>query len=47
MDRHLAVAKRVDLRLDDVAHDDLVPELREAGARDETDVARAEDGDAH
>ncbi len=47
MDRNLASAKRVDLLRDDVADDDVVPELGEAGARDEPDVAGAEDRDTH
>ena len=32
---------------DDVAHDDVVPEIGEAGAGDEADVAGAEDRDSH
>ncbi len=45
VDRDLAGAQRVDLRRDDVADDDVVAELGEARAGDETDVAGAEDGD--
>ena len=47
VDRHDARAQRVDLRLDDVANDDVVAELGEAGAGDEADVPRAEDRDLH
>ena len=45
-DRHLAAAKALDPLGDHVPHGDAVPELREAGARDEPDVPCAEDGDA-
>ena len=47
MDRDDTRPQRVDLRLDDVANDDLVAELREARAGDEADVPRAEDRDLH
>ena len=47
MDRDDACPQRVDLRLDDVANDDVVSELREARAGDEADVPRAEDRDLH
>ena len=47
MDRDDARPQRVDLRLDDVANDDVVAELREARAGDEADVPRAEDRDLH
>ena len=47
VDRNDTRAQRVDLRLDDVADDDVVPELREAGAGDEAHVPRAEDRDLH
>ena len=46
VDRHLAAAERLDAVREDVAHDDVVAELGKAGARDEADVARAEDRDA-
>ncbi len=45
-DRHLAGAEPLDPGLDDVAHDDVVPQLGEAGAGDEADVAGAEDCDS-
>ena len=45
VDRHLASLERVDLLRDDVADDDVVPELGEARPGDEADVAGAEDGD--
>ena len=42
----LGVRRTRSIFLDDVAHDDLVPEpLRQAGARDETHRSRAEDSD--
>ena len=44
-DRHLAGAKPLDALGEDVAHHDLVTELREARAGDETDVAGTEDSD--
>ena len=47
MDRHVAVSQRVDLLRDDVADDDVVPEIGHAGAGDEADVAGAEDRDSH
>jgi hypothetical protein len=47
VDRELPSAQGVDLLGDDVAHDDVVPELGEAGTRDEADVAGAEDRDLH
>ena len=47
VDRHLAAAQRVDPLLDDVADDDVVAEVGEAGAGDEADVAGAEDRDPH
>ena len=47
VDRHASAAEDVDLLRDDVAHGDLVPELREAGARDQADVAGTEDGNFH
>ena len=43
VDRHLARAQLLDPLGDDVADDDVVPELGEARAGDETDVAGAED----
>ena len=45
VDRHVPGAEHVDLLGDDVAHDHFVPELGEARAGDEADVARAEDRD--
>ena len=42
---HPAGAQRLDLLGDDVANDDVVPEIGEARPRDETRVARAEDRD--
>ena len=45
VDRHLARAQRLDPLGQDVADDDVVPEIGEARAGDETDVARAEDCD--
>jgi hypothetical protein len=45
VDRHLAAAQRVDLGGHDVARPDLVPELREAGGRDEANPANADDAD--
>ena len=45
VDRHLAGAQPLDPVGDDVADDDVVPELGEARAGDEADVARAEDSD--
>ena len=47
MDRHATLAQCIDLLRDDVAHDDLVPEVGEARAGDEADVPRAEDRDLH
>ena len=47
VDRHPAAAKRVDLLGDDVADDDVVPQVGEAGTGDEADVAGAEDCDLH
>jgi hypothetical protein len=47
VDRDHALREAVDLRLVDVDADDVVADLRQARARDEADVARAEDGDAH
>ena len=47
VDRHVPGAEHVDLLGDDVAHDHFVPELGEARAGDETDVARSEDRDPH
>ena len=44
-DRHLAAAKRVDLLRHDVADGDVVPELGEARAGYEADIAGAEDSD--
>ena len=46
VDRHLAALQRRDALGDDVADDDRVAELGEAGTGDEADVAGAEDGDA-
>jgi hypothetical protein len=46
VDRHLAAPERVDPRRDHVPHGHAMTELREACARDEPHVARAEDGDA-
>ena len=43
VERHLAARERLDLLRDDVADDDLVAELGEAGPRDEADPAGAED----
>ena len=45
VDRHLAAAQLLDPLGEDVADDDVVTELGEARAGDETDVARAEDCD--
>ena len=47
VDGHLARLQRADLPLVDVHADDVVARVREAGARDEADVARSDDGDAH
>ena len=46
VDRYLAALESGDARGEDVTDDDGVAELGEAGARDEADVAGAEDGDA-
>ena len=43
VERHLAAPERLDLLGHDVADDDLVPELGEAGPGDEADPAGAED----
>ena len=43
VDRDLASAQRLDLLQDDVADGDVVPQLGEAGARDQADVTGAED----
>ena len=45
VDRHLAAAQRFDPVGEDVADNDVVAELAEAGAGDEADVAGAEDSD--
>ena len=45
VDRHAARLERLDPLGHDVADDDLVAELGEAGAGDETDLAGAEDAD--
>ena len=45
MERHAARLQRLDLLGHDVADDDLVAELGEAGARDEADPARTENAD--
>jgi hypothetical protein len=45
VDRDLAAAQPLDLLRHHIAHDDLVAELGEACARDEADVAGAEDPD--
>ena len=45
-DRHLARAEPLDPRRDDVPDDDVVPEVGEAGAGDQADVAGAEDCDS-
>ncbi len=47
VNRHPAVVQDVDLALIDVETEDVVTDLREAGARDETDIAGADDGDFH
>ena len=46
VDRHAAGPERLDLLGDDVADHDVVAEVGEAGAGDESDPARAEDPDA-
>ena len=46
VDRHRAAAERVDLLRHDVADDDLVTQIREAGTGDEADVAASEDCDS-
>ena len=46
VDRNLAALQRGDALGQDVADDDGVAELGEAGAGDEADVSGAEDGDA-
>ena len=46
MDRHPPGAQRVDPLGHDVADDDVVAELGEAGPGDEAHVAGSEDGDA-
>jgi hypothetical protein len=45
VNRYAPLTERVDLRLDDVADDDLVTELSEARTGYEADVPRTEDGD--
>src|SRR5204863_10052640 len=45
VDRHLARLQRLDALGQDVAHDDLVAEIREARAGDEADIAGPEDRD--
>ena len=45
VDRHLAAAQQIDALGDDVAADDAVAELGEAGGGDEADVADADDAD--
>ncbi len=47
VDRDDAASQSVDLRLDDVANDDVMAELGETRAGDEPHVSSAEDGDAH
>src|SRR5204862_386637 len=47
VEEHLTPAQRFDLLGDDVADDDVMPELREARAGDQTHPARAEDSDPH
>ncbi len=45
MDRHLSPGERVDLVLEDVAGDDRVAQLGEAGGGDEADPADPDDSD--
>src|SRR6185369_2606535 len=47
VDRRLAAIDALDLRRVDVDADTVVPDLGEAGTRDEADVTGADDGDAH
>ncbi len=45
VDRNVAIPKRLDLLGQHIANDDVVSQLREAGARDETDPTGPEDPD--
>ena len=45
VDRDLSALQRFDAMREDVANDDLMAEIGEAGSCDESDVARAENGD--